>query len=440
MWEALEVAQAARLRARHARRARGPHRAGRDERVGRPAPAPVDRPGADPQAGDLPVRRLVLGPRPGHRRPAAAPAAVHARRPRSSSSPSGCRRSSTADEILVLEDGDSSGTARTTSCSDLPDLRRDRAVPDRREETRHDASGNGNEHRRTIERASTLGDDAEIDPQRLVETGARAGRWNAGAASRWSARRSSASRCAGCSQVLGRERLGSSLVLVCAVGSVDAQRARPAHPRPRHRRHHPRRAQSADGIDFGDLHHRCSWRSRLYVGVGALQLCSRVHDRRASCSASMLHLRRAGRGQDPRPAAQLHRPPAARRPAQPGHQRPRQPRPEPAADAQPDADLGAAAHRRRGHDVHDLVAARPRRADHGAAVGLRHAHGRRPRPTEVPRPVAPARARSTRRSRRPSPATPSSRRSGASATSRNGSSDTTTRCTSRRSAPSSCRA
>ena len=67
-----------RLRAGHARRARGAHRAGRHQRVRRPAPAPVDRPGARPQARDLRVRRLVLGARPGHRRPAARrPRAVH---------------------------------------------------------------------------------------------------------------------------------------------------------------------------------------------------------------------------------------------------------------------------------------------------------------------------------------------------------------------------
>ena len=78
-----EVAQADGLRAGDARRPRGPHRAGRHERLRRPAPAAVDRPGARPPAGDLPVRRLVLGPRPGHRRPPArrARAATPARRP-----------------------------------------------------------------------------------------------------------------------------------------------------------------------------------------------------------------------------------------------------------------------------------------------------------------------------------------------------------------------
>ena len=48
MWNALEVAQAADFVARHARRPRRPHRAGRHQRVGRAAPAAVDRAGADP--------------------------------------------------------------------------------------------------------------------------------------------------------------------------------------------------------------------------------------------------------------------------------------------------------------------------------------------------------------------------------------------------------
>ena len=96
LWEALEIAQAARLRAGHARRARRADRPGRHQRVGRPAPAAGHRPGARAQARDLPVRRLVLGPRPRHRRPAARRArARHPATPRWSSSPSGCRRSRT---------------------------------------------------------------------------------------------------------------------------------------------------------------------------------------------------------------------------------------------------------------------------------------------------------------------------------------------------------
>ena len=66
---------------RDARRARRPDRAGRHQRVGWAAPAAVDRAGAHPPARHLRVRRLVLGARPRHRRPAASGArAVHERR------------------------------------------------------------------------------------------------------------------------------------------------------------------------------------------------------------------------------------------------------------------------------------------------------------------------------------------------------------------------
>ena len=57
--------------ARDARGARRADRPGRHERLRRPAPAARDRARAGAQARDLPVRRLVLGARPRHRRPAA---------------------------------------------------------------------------------------------------------------------------------------------------------------------------------------------------------------------------------------------------------------------------------------------------------------------------------------------------------------------------------
>ena len=61
----------ARLRRGQARPARLPDRAGRHQRVGRPAPAARHRPGPGPQARHLPLRRLVLRPRPRDRRPPA---------------------------------------------------------------------------------------------------------------------------------------------------------------------------------------------------------------------------------------------------------------------------------------------------------------------------------------------------------------------------------
>ena len=71
-----------RLRAGHARRDRQPDHPGRHERVGRPAPAAVHRPGARGEAGDLRVRRLVLRARPRHRRPPAGGAETAHRRTR----------------------------------------------------------------------------------------------------------------------------------------------------------------------------------------------------------------------------------------------------------------------------------------------------------------------------------------------------------------------
>ena len=69
----------ARLRGGHARGPRRDRGPGRHQLLRRPAAAAGDRAGADPQARDLPVRRLVLGARPRHRRPAAGGAASRPR-------------------------------------------------------------------------------------------------------------------------------------------------------------------------------------------------------------------------------------------------------------------------------------------------------------------------------------------------------------------------
>ena len=86
----------------------------------------------------------------------------------------------------------------------------------------------------------------------------------------------------------------------------------------------------------------CSDRAvALYVGSAVLSVPAGLHPRRRRAAHDVPAARRR-RGQAQPPAAQLRRPPAARRPAQPGHQRHRQRRPEPAADAEPDAHVGAA--------------------------------------------------------------------------------------------------
>ena len=85
-----------RLRRGHARRSRRRDRPGRHELLRRPAPAHGDRPRGRPAPGDLPLRRLVLRPRPRHRRAAARRAgAGHDATRRWWSSPSGSRRSAT---------------------------------------------------------------------------------------------------------------------------------------------------------------------------------------------------------------------------------------------------------------------------------------------------------------------------------------------------------
>ena len=75
LWAALEVAQGADFVRAMPEDLDGADRAGRHERLRRPAAAARDRPRAGAQARDLPVRRLLLGARPRHRRPAARRAA-----------------------------------------------------------------------------------------------------------------------------------------------------------------------------------------------------------------------------------------------------------------------------------------------------------------------------------------------------------------------------
>ena len=135
MWEALEVAQAADFVRAMPGGLEARDRAGRHQRVGRAAPAALDRPGARAQARALRVRRLVLGARPRHRRPPAGrPRAVHPRRGGRD------RRPARVDHRHRRRDprarGRRAGRPRHPrgAARDLPDLRRDRAVPDRRAE------------------------------------------------------------------------------------------------------------------------------------------------------------------------------------------------------------------------------------------------------------------------------------------------------------------
>ena len=71
LWHALEIAQGRDFVEEMPERPRGADHPGRHQRLGRPAPAPGDRPGARQAARHLRLRRQLLGPRLPDRRPAA---------------------------------------------------------------------------------------------------------------------------------------------------------------------------------------------------------------------------------------------------------------------------------------------------------------------------------------------------------------------------------
>ena len=114
LWAALEIAQArdfVEAHARRARRARSP-RAAPTSRGGQRQRLAIARALVTP-AGDLPVRRLLLGARPRHRRAAARGAATGDRATRPcSSSPSGSPRSATPTRSSCSRTARSSVAAR----------------------------------------------------------------------------------------------------------------------------------------------------------------------------------------------------------------------------------------------------------------------------------------------------------------------------------------
>ena len=117
LWQALEIAQAAQLRRGDAGRARRADRAGRHQRLGRPAAAPGDRPGARPPARiylfDDSFSALDLAT-DARLRAALAPEVADA------VTVIVAQRVSTiinADQILVIEDGRQVGLGTHASCS-----------------------------------------------------------------------------------------------------------------------------------------------------------------------------------------------------------------------------------------------------------------------------------------------------------------------------------
>ncbi len=166
----------------------------------------------------------------------------------------------------------------------------------------------------------------------------------------------------------------------------DADRARPEGARPRHRPHlRCNQPRPADRLPCPGP--RLAGRARplcLRFGIGIPAV---VHPRRRRTAHDVPAAFRR-RSQDPPHAAELHRQSAARRPAEPGHQRHRQHLAEPAADAQPGADIGADAGRGTGDDVRDLAPPGGRDIDHDPCVAADHPLRDRPLEEALRRPVA----------------------------------------------------
>ena len=293
---------------------------GRHERVRRPAPAAGHRPGAGAQARDLPVRRLVLGARPGHRRPAAGGAG--ARTPPTRTVIVVAQRVSTiatADQILVLEDGrDGRPRHPRRAARHVPDVRRDRRLADRRRRTRR-------ERRRRASAASERrrADDGQREGNGEPSTGRRrpsapAPVPGARSACRPRSRRTSARAVR---RLLGRMRAGATAAASpswrSAVASVTLAVLGPKSSATPPTSSSSGVVDSQSGIDFGELHRVLA---RRVAAVRRRRPCCTYLQalpagrRRAAHDVPPARRRR---GQAQPPAAALRRPPAARRPAEP---------------------------------------------------------------------------------------------------------------------------
>src|SRR5690606_2764499 len=122
-----------RLRGLDAARARVPDRAGRHERLGRPAPAPVHRPGPGRETLAVPVRRLLQRPGPHHRRPPARGARARGRgRADARGRPAGLDHHLGGSDPGAGQRPDRRPGHPPRAARELGDLSRDRALPGRR--------------------------------------------------------------------------------------------------------------------------------------------------------------------------------------------------------------------------------------------------------------------------------------------------------------------
>ena len=195
------------------------------------------------------------------------------------------RRPAGLDDLRPPTRSSCSTTARSSArgthdelLADVPDLRRDRRVPDRRGGGGMTDRSTSTTSRRRGRRAATVAAAADAGA-----AGPPARR----SASRPSGRRTSATRVRRLWRA-ARRRSGrcSSLVVVLAVVSDGAQRARPAGARPRHRRHRRAASSSAGGHRLRRAApHAARGGRRSTSAPAALGVVHRATSSPASCSA-----------------------------------------------------------------------------------------------------------------------------------------------------------
>ena len=321
---------------------------------------------------------------------------------------------STADEILVLEDGRIVGIGThdelLASCPTYAEIVESQIGAEERGMTQ---STTATPATTTVDGTRCLDDARSVDAA-IPADDVAAPRPRPAGSRPWACRRRSRRTSAtSVKPPVGAARApsGRSSVLIVVLAAGQRRRSTSLGPRvlgPRHRRHHRRASAAARWTSARAAPPASTRRRALYARAGVLGLLIGLHARRRRAAADV-------------PAARAW--PRTRSTPSRSATSTTQQRGDLLSRVTNDLDnlaqslqqtlsqmltLGAAARRRGRDDVHDLAAAGAGGADHGAAVDLRRCGSIGGQgPPAVHRPVAQHRRRSTPRSRRPSPATPS---------------------------------